>query len=209
MREISFGLARMIGGASKSFSGCFAESIQGRQITFDLRLKLIVSETMEILLLRFLGVAIMAVSLFLIPLGLPGTWVMVAVVAVAAMLGQVSVWVFLAALTISAAAELAEFIVVKKLTGKFGGTNRAFWAAVIGGFIGIIIGLPVPVIGSILAGFLGSFVGAALVTLAETRKISSSSRVGAGVLIGRALAITFKTGAGIAVLALGATAILF
>jgi len=155
------------------------------------------------------GVVVLFLSLLATPLGLPGNWFMVAVLAVGAFTGRVGPLVLVATLAIALLAELAEFFVVQKLNVRYGGSRRAFWGAILGGFAGVIIGLPIPVIGSVIAGLAGSFAGAAAVTLAETRLAGSAARVGWGVLLGRMLAAAVKTGAGIAILVLGVAALLF
>lgn len=155
-----------------------------------------------------LAILIMVAALFTIPLGVPGNWIMVAVLAAAAWLGRVGVPVLLAAVLLAGLAELAEFLLVRRLSLRYGGSRRAFWGAIAGGIIGVIVGVPVPFIGSVIAGFLGSFAGAALVTVAETRRLDSARRVGWGVLLGRVWAAAVKTAAGIAIIVIGTAALL-
>lgn len=133
-----------------------------------------------------LALAIMAIALILIPIGVPGTWIMIAVLAVATYFGEVGVAVLAGLTAIAAAAEVIEFFLVRSLSTRYGGSSRAFWGALIGGVVGVLVGVPVPVIGSIIAGVLGSFLGAAAVTIWETRQIGQATRVGWGVKIGRA-----------------------
>ena len=147
--------------------------------------------------------ALMALSIILIPLGLPGLWIMVAIVGVGAWLGEVSALVLAATVALAAMAELAEWLVVQRLNVRYGGSPRAFWGAVIGGFAGVLIGAPVPVIGSVIAGFLGSFLGAAAVTYHELGDAAAARRVGWGVVAGRALSAGHKVGAGVVILVLG------
>lgn len=158
--------------------------------------------------LAVLGIAIMVIAFFLTPIGIPGNWIMVGVIAAGAMLGEVGAGVILAALLIAASAEVVEFMIVKRLNLRYGGTNNAFWGSIGGGIVGVMIGLPVPIIGSIIAGFLGSFAGAAIVTWLETTKTDAALRVGWGVLIGRALSAAAKSAAGVVILVLGAAALL-
>jgi uncharacterized protein YqgC (DUF456 family) len=151
----------------------------------------------------------MMVSLFLTPLGLPGNWIMMAIVGAGALHGDVSVVATVACLIIAVAAELLEFRFVQKSTDRYGGSKRAFWGAIAGGMAGIFIGIPVPIIGSIIAGFAGSFVGAAAVTWMEARDMGQAGRVGWGVLVGRAWAAAVKTAAGVIILVIGAAAFVF
>ena len=155
-----------------------------------------------------LAVAILIASIFLIPLGLPGLWIMVGVLAVAAIYKVVGLGTLLLVLVIAGVAELIEFAIVSKLTTRYGGSRKAFWGALAGGVIGVIVGVPIPIIGSIIAGFIGSFVGAAAVTYLETKSASGAGRVGWGVVLGRVLAAAVKTAAGVTIVVIGTFALL-
>lgn len=159
-------------------------------------------------MLAILGIAVMAVALLLTPLGVPGIWVMVAVLAVGVWLGDVGLFVLIAAAVLAAIAELLEFLIVQRLNVRYGGSRLAFWGAIFGGIAGVLVGAPVPVIGSIVAGFIGSFVGAALATLYETRQLEHGMRVGWGVLLGRMWAAATKVAIGVVIFVLGAAALL-
>jgi uncharacterized protein len=158
--------------------------------------------------MTWIGIALMVLSLFLIPLGLPGAWIMVAILSAGALYKAVGFLTLVTVVAIAAFAEFLEFVFVKRLSTQYGGSKKAYWGAIIGGILGVIIGIPVPIIGSIVAGFLGSFVGSAAVTLAETRNLGSARRVGWGVVLGRALAAVVKTFAGLVILILGTVALL-
>lgn len=150
---------------------------------------------------------VLFLALLATPIGLPGNWIMVAVLAVSAVAGRVGAFTVIAAIALAGLAELAEFFVVQKLNVRYGGSRRAFWGAILGGIAGVMMGMPVPIIGSVIAGFIGSFVGAAIVTLFETRAYNTAARVGWGVLLGRMLAAAAKTGAGVVILVLGVAAL--
>ncbi|MGQ0562241.1 MAG: DUF456 family protein [Gemmatimonadota bacterium] len=156
----------------------------------------------------WLLVFIMIVALFSIPLGLPGLWIMIGVVAVGALMHEIGVTIIILTTSIALLAELIEFLLVKRLTRQYGGSRKAFWGALAGGLIGVVVGVPVPVVGSILAGLAGSFVGAAAVTLVETRELRAAHRVGWGAVFGRALAAVTKTAAGLAILVLATAALI-
>lgn len=150
--------------------------------------------------------ALMALSILLIPLGLPGLWVLVALVGLGAWLGELSAWVVVAAVALAAAAELAEWLIVRSMNLRYGGSPRAFWGAIVGGMIGVLVGAPIPVAGSVVAGFLGSFLGAALITYYELRDVGAAHRVGWGVLLARTLSVGLKVAAAVVILVIGATA---
>lgn len=156
----------------------------------------------------YIGIIVMVLALFSIPLGLPGLWIMIAVLALATVYKMVGLLSLLTVVAVAVVAELLEFMLVKRLTDKYGGSRKAFWGAIGGGVLGVIVGLPVPVIGSIIAAFIGSFLGAAAVTFAETRDSTTARRVGWGALVGRAAAAAVKTFAGLVILVLGSFALL-
>jgi uncharacterized protein len=154
------------------------------------------------------GIILMVLALMSIPLGLPGLWIMIGVAAVGAIMGEVGVLALLACVILAVAAELIEYVLLRRLTQQYGGSRKAFWGALGGGFVGVLVGVPIPIIGSIIAGMVGAFVGAALVTYAETKELGSAHRVGWGAVMGRMLTAVAKTAAGIAILAIAAAALL-
>ena len=114
---------------------------------------------MEVLLFAI----VLLVSLFLIPLGLPGTWIMVgSAIGYDAIVGGDPIgWVTIAATAaLAVIAEIFEFSLSARYTKKYGGSRRAGWGAIIGGIVGAIVGVPVPIIGSVIGAFVGSFAGA-------------------------------------------------
>ena len=154
-------------------------------------------------LLGLAVVALMALSILLIPLGLPGLWVLAALVGVGVWAGEVSAWVLVTAIILAALAELAEWLVVQRMNVRYGGSSMAFWGAILGGTAGVLVGAPIPVIGSIVAGFVGSFAGAAIVTYHDVRDLDAARRVGWGVLVARTLAVGLKVAVAVVVLVLG------
>lgn len=148
--------------------------------------------------------------LFMIPLGLPGTWIMLGVLGLAAWAGEVAWWVWGGLIVVAFLAEVAEFLIVKRTSARYGGTRRAFWGAIAGGVVGMLIGLPIPfpLLGPLLAGLIGTFLGAAAVTYWETRHLDAARRVAWGALLGRGFAAAAKTAAGVIVLVVGATSLL-
>ena len=153
-------------------------------------------------------IGLMTLALFLTPIGVPGLWVMVGLLALGAWLGHVGTFVLIVCGVLALTAELVEFWIVKKLNLRYGGSRKAFWGAIIGGLVGVLVGLPVPVIGSVIAGFVGSFAGAAAATLYETKQLGAATRVGWGVLMGRMWAAGVKVSLGFVILVLGAAALL-
>jgi uncharacterized protein YqgC (DUF456 family) len=134
----------------------------------------------------------MLVSIALIPVGLPGLWIIVVIVLGLVATGSLT-WTFgLVATVVAGAAEVGELLVLRRYGKVYGGSRKAFWGAVLGGMIGLFVGLPVPVVGSLITAFLGTFLGAGLVTYIETQSIVRSTRVGWGLVVARTLAVALK-----------------
>ena len=146
------------------------------------------------------SVVLMALLLLLVPLGLPGTWLMIAVLTVGLVAGRVAWTTLLLLVGVVALAELAEFLLVRRASMRYGGSNRAFWGAIGGGIIGAVVGTPVPVVGSLVGILIGTFAGAVVVAWMESRDAGGAVRVGWGAVLGRAAAAAVKTGAGLVVL---------
>ena len=152
-------------------------------------------------LLSIVVVLVMLACLVLIPLGLPGLWLIVAITMGLALFGSLS-WTF--ALVVAGVAlitEVGEFAVLKKFGDAYGGSRKAFWGAVLGGMVGLFVGVPVPIIGPMITAFLGTFIGAGLVTYVETLSLKTSAKVGWGMLCARTGAVALKIAVSGAVIA--------
>lgn len=158
-------------------------------------------------LVSILLVLFMAGALVLVPLGLPGVWLMILVLLGMTVLGEVAwmTWGILAGLALLA--ELVEWATVAWMGQRYGGSSRAFWGAVVGGIVGTLVGMPVPLFGPILAGVVGTFLGAGAVTLHETRSLETASRVGWGTALARTIAVGVKVAVGVVVLVVGGSAL--
>jgi uncharacterized protein YqgC (DUF456 family) len=146
--------------------------------------------------------------IFLIPLGLPGLWLIVVTVLGLVLAGEVGWGLGLTVAGVAVAVEVAELLVLRRFGRAFGGSRRAFWGALFGGFAGLFFGAPIPVVGSIVTAFLGTFAGAGIVTWFETRSLERSARVGWGVLLARTVAVGLKVGAAVGVVGAVAVALL-
>src|SRR5678816_1622534 len=150
---------------------------------------------MEVLLFAI----VLLVSLFLIPLGLPGTWIMVgSAIGYDAIVGGDPIgWVTIAATAVLAIiAEIFEFSLSARYTRKYGGSRRAGWGAIFGGIVGAIVGVPVPIVGSVIGAFVGSFLGALIAEFTGGSSAGEATRVAKGALIGRAVSTGLKIGIG-------------
>lgn len=153
------------------------------------------------ILLSIVTVLAMLTCLALIPLGLPGLWLIVVITMTLALLGSLS-WTFgLIVAGVALVAEVAELAVLKKCGDAYGGSRKAFWGAVLGGMVGLFVGVPVPIIGPMITAFLGTFVGAGLVTYFETLSLRVSVKVGWSMLFARTAAVALKIAVSAAIIA--------
>lgn len=155
------------------------------------------------------AIVAMVLCLVLTAVGAPGNWIMIAILGALTWYGNVSIFTLIGCSVVALIAEIVEFLLVRKLSERYGGSRRAFWGALVGGIAGVVIGLPVPVIGSIIAGLLGSFAGAAVATYSEVRDMGQAGRVGWGAMMGRMWAAVAKTAAGVIILVAAVAAILY
>jgi uncharacterized protein YqgC (DUF456 family) len=161
------------------------------------------------IILSIVVVLAMLACLALIPLGLPGLWLIVVITLGLVLFAQLS-WTF--GLTVAAAAlvaEVSEFLVMRKFGEAYGGSKKAFWGALVGGMAGLFVGVPVPVVGPIITAFIGTFLGAGIVTWFETMSLEQSARVGWGLLLARTAAIALKVATALAVIGSVGIALLF
>jgi len=150
-------------------------------------------------------------GLLLVPLGLPGLWVMVAgVVGYGWLTDFRSVGVATIAVVLGLAflGEIIEAWLGFRVTRSFGGSRRSAWGALVGGIVGAVLGVPVPIVGSVIGAFLGSFAGAALFEYSLSRVAGTAVRAGWGAVVGRAAAAAAKIALGIVIAVLGVFAAL-
>src|SRR5256886_14285741 len=126
------------------------------------------NHTVAVVLLGVCSVA----GLALVALGLPGLWLICAVVLGFGLLtgfhsiGFVTIGIMVA---LALLGELLELWLGFGLARRYGGSRRAGWGALLGGLVGAVVGVPVPVVGSGIGAILGCFAGATLFEYATTR----------------------------------------
>ena len=149
-------------------------------------------------LLLVLLLAVLFVGLVLIPLGLPGLWViLLGVVGFGALTDFRGIGLgTLALVTVLAfVGEAIEWWIGFKYTQRYGGSRRAGWGALLGGLVGAFAGIPIPILGSVIGSFLGSFAGAVIFEF--SRAPDNALRTGWGALLGRLWATAAKTALGL------------
>ena len=150
-------------------------------------------------------------GLVLIPLGLPGLWLMVlAVIGYAALVGFEQVgWTTIGAVIVLAViAEAAEAWLGFRITRRYGRSNRAGWGALLGGLAGALAGTPIPIIGNVIGAFLGSFLGAVLLAQSPDSDIRLTLGAGWGAVLGRAAGAAVKIAVGLGIATIGVFAAL-
>ena len=146
-------------------------------------------------MLLALFVVAMFIAIILVPLGIPGTFIMVALAIaadyfLAAGIGWLAIGI---AFGLAVLAEVLEWTLSASFTRRYGGSPRAAWGALLGGFAGALVGVPVPVIGSVIGAFLGAFLGALAFEYSRGGvDRSTATRVATGALLGRAAATALK-----------------
>jgi uncharacterized protein YqgC (DUF456 family) len=137
-------------------------------------------------------------AMLLIPLGLPGTWVMVGAALVYQIAGGAGIGVvtIVGTAVLALIGELLEFSLAARFTRRYGGSRRAGWGAILGGFVGAFVGVPVPVVGPVIGAFLGAFIGALVAELTVRGDHRAATRVATGALFGRVTAAAMKIALG-------------
>jgi uncharacterized protein len=148
-------------------------------------------------------------GLALVPLGLPGLWVMVlGVIGYGWLTSFRTIGVATIAIVVALAlfGEILDAWLGFGLARRYGGSRRAAWGALVGGMVGAVVGVPVPIIGSVIGALVGSFGGAALFEYSWSGVPGTAVRAGWGAVLGRAAAAATKIGLGIAIAVLAAFA---
>ena len=148
--------------------------------------------------LQLLALALLA-SLLMIPLGLPGTFLMVASgIAFNALVpgDRLGPMTIVATTIVAIGAEGLDLWASAHFNRRYGGSRRAGWGAIAGGIAGAIVGVPVPIVGSVVGAFAGAFVGALLLEYTKGRDAGASTRVATGALLARVASAAMKVGVG-------------
>jgi len=149
-------------------------------------------------LLKALLLLSLAAGFILIPLGLPGTFLIVAAAllyGVATGFAEITLGTVLALLAAALLAEGAEALAGILGAKRYGSGNWAVAASMAGGVLGAVLGAPVLFgLGAIPGALAGAFAAAVLVEKAGGRTMGEALRSGWGTFIGR-LAGTVVKGA--------------
>ena len=155
----------------------------------------------EVLVGIVLVIAILA-CLIIIPFGLPGTWLLLAVAGIygwATGFTAVSTTNLLVMTGLAGAGELLELAATALVGGDDPPSGRTRVLAVLGAVIGGILGAPFFFgLGALGGALLGAFGAATSSSLFEARGIGRSVRHGFGAVQGRLLGLVFKLAVAVA-----------
>ena len=150
-------------------------------------------------------------SVFLVMIGLPGTWALLALAGLIELLDGLylpgdesttfSWWLLLGCVALAGIGELLELLAGALGAKKAGSSRRGMIASVIGGIVGAILGAPFGLIlGSFCGAVVGTFAGAVLGEITHRDKgVTDTLRPAAGATVGRILGTLSKLPVAVAV----------
>ena len=139
-------------------------------------------------------------GLALTAIGLPGLWLMVLAVVGYGFLTDfqsIGIITIVSVTLLAGIGEVLETWLGFGLTRRYGGSKRAAWGSLLGGLGGAIVGVPIPLVGSVIGALLGSFIGAVAFEYTTSATGGQAIRVGMGALLGRAAATAAKIACGV------------
>lgn len=146
----------------------------------------------------------MLCCLILIPIGAPGNFILLGLVALAAWLGGFQALGWVALIVMAAAVVLAE--VVEALLGsamakRYGASWWGVGGAFVGGIAGVVVGSALlPLVGTLIGAFLGAALGAVLLEAWHLQRIDGDAlKAGWGAMLGRLMAALFKMSVGVGI----------
>ena len=139
-------------------------------------------------------------------IGLPGNWLIVAAAALYAWLVPADAWASIGwravsvLLVLAILGEIVEFVAGAMGVSTAGGSRRgallAIVGSLVGGVLGLFVGLPIPVVGSLVSavvfGGLGALAGAVLGETWKGRDFDTSLEIGKAAFVGRMLGTVAK-----------------
>jgi uncharacterized protein YqgC (DUF456 family) len=136
-------------------------------------------------------------------LSLSGTWIVLAATGLLAWARRSEfpgIGTLVVFLLLCIGVEVIEALASSWGVQKRGGSKAAGWAALGGGFLGMILGglIPIPIIGNLIGMILGSFGCAFLVEHNRMKKASHAAHIATGAVIARLSVIFLKVGVTIA-----------
>ena len=131
---------------------------------------------------------VMLVGILIIPVGIPGTFLIAGNTLVYGWLTGFNeiTWTLIGILfLLCILLEVFEFFIGAATAVKFGASRQGMFGAIVGGFVGAVWATPLfPFIGTIIGAFVGAFAGASLFEYLGTKDLQKSLRVGFGAFLG-------------------------
>lgn len=145
-----------------------------------------------------LFILFLVIGILLVPLGLPGTWLIALDAFLYALVrnfdGTTEDWkVVMLVVFLALAGEIIEFGIGIAGAKREKVPNGAIVASIAGGILGAVIGVPVFLIGSVLGLLIGTFVGALIYGLFTSHHLPDAFRIAKAALFSRAIALFAKT----------------
>ena len=136
-------------------------------------------------------------------LSLSGTWIVFGATLLVAWKNWPEfpgLWTLVLFLLICITVEILEAVAAAGGVQRRGGSKAAGWAALGGGFLGMLLGgfIPVPVFGNLLGMIIGSFGCAFLAEHARMKRTEQAAHVATGAVLARLAIIFVKVGATLA-----------
>ncbi|MEM9801731.1 MAG: DUF456 domain-containing protein, partial [Planctomycetota bacterium] len=131
-------------------------------------------------------------------IGLPGTWMLLALAGLAEWWTAPSLFsttTMIGVLVLAALGELWEFLSSSVRARQAGAGRLGSVGALGGGIVGAILGtiwIPVPLVGTLVGGGLGAFALASLLERSGGRPLASSLRIGRAAAVGQLLGLLGK-----------------
>lgn len=138
-------------------------------------------------------------------MGLPGTWLLLAVAGIAEWITDerlFSTVTIVGTIAVACAGEAWEFLSSSVRARRAGARRRGAAGALLGGIAGAILGtvlIPVPLIGTLVGGGLGAFTASTLLERTGGRDLGEAMRVGRAAATGQVLGVAGKFAAAVAV----------
>jgi uncharacterized protein YqgC (DUF456 family) len=148
---------------------------------------------------------VLLVGLVLIPLGLGGTFVMVAAAAVFGLLTgfeHITLRLLAVLLGLALVGEGVESLLGVAMARRYGASKWGMWGAFLGGIAGALVGAPIPVVGNVIGALIGVFAGAFALEWIGQGRSGSSLKAGWGALLGRTAAGAIKIALGMVIMIL-------
>ncbi len=139
-------------------------------------------------------------GLIVIPVGIPGTFIIVASSGLVGLLtgGEVvNLSLFFIFLGLAIFGEVGDYLFSVASGKRYGANKYSLLGSFIGAIVGSILGLPLPIIGNLIGAFLGAFAGAFITEFFLGRDLFQAMRSGIGVLLGKIFGSIIKVSIGV------------